>query len=191
MWTVTFQMFKLVLEKAEEQEVKLQHPLDHRKSKKVPEKHLFLLYCLCQSLWLCGSQWSEVAQSCLTLCNPVDCSLPGSSVHGILQSRILEWVTISFSRGSSRPGDQTRVSRIGGRRFNLWDTDHNKLWKILKEMGIPDHLTDLPLEKPICRSGSNSWNWTWNNRLVPNRKRSMSRLYIVALLIYLLCRTTS
>ena len=42
---------------------------------------------------------SEVAQSCPTLCNPVDCSLPGFSVHGILQARILEWVAISFSRG--------------------------------------------------------------------------------------------
>ena len=40
-----------------------------------------------------------------------------------------------------------------------------------------------PLEKPICRSGSNSSNWTWNNRLVPNRKRNTSRLYIVTLLI--------
>ena len=57
-------------------------------------------------------------QSCLTLC-PMDSSPPGSSVHGILQARILEWVTISFSRGPSRPRDQTRVSRIGGRRFNL------------------------------------------------------------------------
>ena len=55
-------------------------------------------------------------------------------------------------------------------------------WKILKEMGIPDHC-DLPLEKSICRSGSNSYNWTWNNRLVTNRKRSPSRLYIVTLLI--------
>ena len=62
---------------------------------------------------------SEVAQSCLTLCDPVDCSPPGLSIHGILQARILEWVTISFSRGSSQPRDQTRVSRIGGRRFNL------------------------------------------------------------------------
>ena len=42
---------------------------------------------------------------------------------------------------------------------------------------------ELPLEKPICRSGSNSYNWTWNNRLVPNRKRTMSSLYIVTLLI--------
>ena len=54
MWTVNFQMFKLVLEKAEEPEVKCQHPLDHQKSKRVPEK--LFLYWLCQSLWLCGSQ---------------------------------------------------------------------------------------------------------------------------------------
>ena len=46
-----------------------------------------------------------VAQSCPTLCHPMDCSPPGFSVHGILQARILEWVAISFSRGSSRPRD--------------------------------------------------------------------------------------
>ena len=57
--------------------------------------------------------------------------------------------------------------------------DPNKLWKILKETEIPH----LPLEKSVCRSGNNSQNWTWNNRLVPNRKRSMSRLYIVTLFI--------
>ena len=52
----------------------------------------------------------------------MDCSLPGSSLHGILQARVLEWVAISFSRGSSRPRDRTRVSRIPGRGFNLWAT---------------------------------------------------------------------
>ena len=67
-------------------------------------------------------KWSEVAQSCPTLCDPVDCSLAGSSIHGILQARILEQVAISFSRGSSRPRDLTQVSRIAGRRFNLWAT---------------------------------------------------------------------
>ena len=65
---------------------------------------------------------SSVAQSCLTLCNPMDCSLPGSSVHRILQVRILEWVAISFSRGSSQPRDQTRVSHIVGRCFTIWAT---------------------------------------------------------------------
>ena len=63
---------------------------------------------------------SEVAQSCLTLCDPVDCSSPGSSVHGVLQASKLEWVAISFSRGSSWPRDWTQVSRIADRRFNLW-----------------------------------------------------------------------
>jgi len=60
-----------------------------------------------------------VAQSCLTLCDPMDCSLPGSSFHGILQARVLEWVAISFSRGSSQPRDGTQVSRIPGRHFNF------------------------------------------------------------------------
>ena len=66
--------------------------------------------------------YSEVAQSCPTLCNPMDCSPPGSSLHGIFQARILEWVAFSFSRGSSRPTDQTQVSCIVGRRFTLWAT---------------------------------------------------------------------
>ena len=51
-------------------------------------------------------------QSCLTICDPMDCSPPGSSVHGVLQARILEWISISFSRGSSQPGDQTHVSHV-------------------------------------------------------------------------------
>ena len=61
---------------------------------------------------------SEVIQSCLTLCNPMDCSLPGSPIHGIFQARVLEWVAISFSR------DRTQVSRIviAGRRFTVWAT---------------------------------------------------------------------
>ena len=62
-------------------------------------------------------KWSEVAQLCLTLCDPVDCSLPGSSVHGVFQARVLEWVAIAFSRGSSGRRDWTRVSCIAGRHF--------------------------------------------------------------------------
>ena len=58
-----------------------------------------------------------VAQSCLTLWDPIDCSPPGSSVHGILQARILKWVAIFFSRGSSQPRDQTHVSHTAGRFF--------------------------------------------------------------------------
>ena len=80
------------------------------------------------------AQWSEVAQSCLTLCDPVDWSLPSFSVHGILQARILEWVTISFSRGSSRPRGRTQVSHIGGRCFNLWATREAELWMSYQNM---------------------------------------------------------
>ena len=60
---------------------------------------------------------SEVAQSGPTLCDPMGCSLSGSSVHGIFQARVLEWIAISFSRGSSQPRNRTQVSHIAGRRF--------------------------------------------------------------------------
>ena len=63
-----------------------------------------------------------VAKSCLILHDLMDCSPPGSSVHGILQARILEWVVISFSRGSSQPRDWTGISCIAGRFFTVWAT---------------------------------------------------------------------
>ena len=62
---------------------------------------------------------SELAQLCPTLCDPMDCSLPGSSVRGIFQAIVLEWIAISFSRGSSLPRDPTQVSRIVDRRFTI------------------------------------------------------------------------
>ena len=60
-----------------------------------------------------------VTQSCPTLCDPMDCSPPGSSVHGILQARILEWVAISFSRGSSQPKELTQVSCTADRFLTI------------------------------------------------------------------------
>ena len=63
-----------------------------------------------------------VAQSCPTLCNSTDCSLPGFSVHGILQAGIPEWTAIPFSRGVSQPRDETLVSCIAGRFFTVWAT---------------------------------------------------------------------
>ena len=68
--------------------------------------YLVLLVCVCVCVCECVCIHVCVcvcAQSCLTLCNPMDCSPPGSSVHGIFQARILEWVAISSSRGSSQP----------------------------------------------------------------------------------------
>ena len=65
--------------------------------------------------WIAGlKDMYKLTQSCLTLCDPMNCSLPGSSVHGILQATILEWVTMPSSRGSSQPRGQTWVSRIAG-----------------------------------------------------------------------------
>ena len=150
----------------------------------------------------------KVAQSCPTLCNPMDCSLAGSSVNGILQATILQWVAVPFFRGSSWPRDQTQVSSIAGRFFTVWATrevqrqrnqrsncqhpldnrksrkipekniyfcfidyakafdcvDHNKLWKVLQEMGIPNHLTWLlrnlyTSQEAIVTTGHGTMNW--------------------------------
>ena len=84
----------------------------------------FLQICV-HSLFTLDAALSQkvlVSQWCLTLCNPMDCSLPGSSVHGILQARILEWVAILFSKGSSWPRDQILLSCIAGRFFTVWAT---------------------------------------------------------------------
>ena len=79
-----------------------------------------------QMLTLTFMSWCDVkvkvSQSCLTLCDPKDCSLPGFSVHGILQARTMEWVTVPFARASCLPRDQTQVSRIAGGFFTVWVT---------------------------------------------------------------------
>ena len=76
--------------------------------------------CVCVCVCVC------VSQSCPTLCDPMDCSPPHSSIQGILQARILEWVAIPFSKGSSQPRDRTRVSCIAGGFFTAW-----AIWKYL------------------------------------------------------------
>ena len=68
---------------------------------------MFVIVCFKSSLYGCS-----IAQPCLTLCDPMDCSLPGSSVHGIFQTRILEWLAGSYSRGSSQPRDRSSISYV-------------------------------------------------------------------------------
>ena len=114
------------------------------------------------SIWTTSESENGVTQLCPTLFDPMDCSLTGFSIHGILQARILEWVTISFSRGSSRPRYRTLVSCIGGRRFNLWATreDHDKPRCILNSRDIA-LLTKVHLVKamifPVVMYGCKSW----------------------------------
>ena len=94
-------------------------------------------------------KWSEVKLlSRVWLCDPMDCSLPGSSVPGILQAGILEWVAISFSRRSSQPRDRTWVSRIAGRRFTIWATrEVPRVWQRIRWLdGITDSM-DMRLSK--------------------------------------------
>ena len=84
------------------QPTRLLHPWDSQGKNTGMGGH-FLLQCMKVK------SESEVSQLWPTLCNPMDCGLPGSSVHGIFQARVLKWVAISFSRGSSRPRDGIRV----------------------------------------------------------------------------------
>ena len=116
----------------------------------------------------------------------------------ILQARLQQYmnhelpdVQAGFRKGRGTRYQIDNICRIIKKAKNIYFcfidcakafdcVDQNKLWKILKEIGIADH---LPSEKSVCRSRSNSYNWTWNSRVVPNQERSTSRLYIVTLLI--------
>ena len=68
-----------------------------------------------------------ITQLCMTLCDAMECSPPGSSVHGILQARILEWVAFPFSRGSSWTKGWIQVSHITGRFFTVWATRETQI----------------------------------------------------------------
>ena len=90
---------------------------------------------------------AKLLQSCPTLCNSMDYSLPGSSVHGIFQARILEWIAISFSRGSSWPRDLTQVSCLASGFFTT------------EPLGKPLFSSAHPLNQWFSTSGINSHLW--------------------------------
>ena len=81
-----------------------------------------------------------VAQTCPTFGNPMDCSPPGSSVHWILWARILEWVAVSFCRGSSWPRDWTQDSWIAGRFFTIWATGKSQSHSVVSHSLWPHEL---------------------------------------------------
>ena len=92
------------------------------------------------------------AHLCLTLCDPVDCSPPCSSVHRIFQARVLEWVAISFSRGSSRPRDQTQVSRIVSKMLYHLSHQGNANLNISLSFRKPFHGSSLPCCCSVAQS---------------------------------------
>ena len=100
---------------------------------------------------------SEVTQSCPTLSDPMDCSLPGSSDHGIFQARVLEWDAIAFS--------EKNIYFCFIDYAKAFDcVDNNKLWKILKEMEILDYLTCLLRnlyagQEATVRTGHGTMDW--------------------------------
>ena len=111
----------------------------------------------------------------------MDCSLPGSSVHGILQAGILAWVAIPFSRGSSRPRDQTQVSLIAGRFFTVWAIREALVQELLlshlsrvwlcatPSLGFPrqEHWSVLPFPSP----GHKSEKWKWSRTVMSDSSR--------------------
>ena len=136
---------------------------------------------LFQSCGHCCESESAVAQSCPTLCDPMDCSLPGSSFHGILQARVLEWVVISFSRGSSRPRDRTQVSRIPGRCFNLSATREGRFTQFSedKESINPVH-THIPARHNLFTAWSiygHPNTTAWEKTLAEKKQRNNQKAY--------------
>ena len=102
------------------------------------------IYVLSPHLGLCCCCYCcSVAKSCHTVCYPMDGSPPGSSVHGILQARILEWGAIAFSRGSSRPRDRTQVSHIAGILYQLSHQGSPQIssayLRLKDDLGFKDH----------------------------------------------------
>ena len=103
-----------------------------------------------------------VTQLCLTLCDAMDCGLPGSSVHGILQTRILEGVVIPFSKGSSWPRDWTQVSCIAGGFFTIWATREAPWYEC-----IPSNLICWNLTPKVMALGDGVlWKWFSSVRLL-------------------------
>ena len=85
---------------------------------------MWIGYFVCEFHSITGKQYCQKWKSLsrFWLCNPIDCSLPGSSVHELLQARVLEWIASPLSRGSSQPRDRIQVSRITGGFFTVWAT---------------------------------------------------------------------
>ena len=115
--------------------------------------------CVCVCVCVCVKVKILVTQSCLTLWDPVDYSPPGSSVHGISQARILGWVVIPLSRGSSQSRGQTQVSCLAGRFFTIWAT---------REASVCC----------VCLQSWKEWYREWGGRCWPSWVVSGNRVFL-------------
>ena len=107
------------------------HSSSVHKSQKVETTQIFIHWTSAKMRHVHIMEWKVkvlLSQWCLTICSPMDYSSPGSSVHGILQARILEWGAIPLSRGSSWPRNQTQVSHTVGRFSTVWATREAPVW---------------------------------------------------------------
>ena len=132
--------------------------------------HIFIyMMCVCVCVCVCvHAQW------CQTLSDPMDCSLPGSSVHGILQARILEWVAISFSKGSLQPKDWTWVPCIAGRFPASESLGKPPVLGSWCRIELNSHIPCWCL-RFACWVGSPThrcWNWVQEPLLVSNKSSS-------------------
>ena len=141
---------------------KLMVQLRHSSSQQIFNKSQQCAKRHCFRSWVYSESESEVSQPCPTFCDPMDCSLPASSVHGILQARTLEWVAISFTWGSSRPRDRTRVSGIAGRRFNL-----NEYTLRATKQGLSPQRDCIPGEADMQRKKFFNHLQSYNSCLTP------------------------
>ena len=151
-----------------------------------------------------------LTQSCRTLYSPMVCSPPGSSVHGILQARILEWVAILFSKAASQPRDQTWVSHIAGTFFTVWATKEDpddgdskvhfnfrdvKIWKKKKVCySSENHMPRLSVHishgtmvfGSLWKNWSSLFNQSWieanDSQSSTKKKKKMWSPYIIATL---------
>ena len=119
----------------------------------------FLSFCVCLCVCVCARAWVR-AQPCPTLCDPLDCSLSDSSVHGFFQARVLEGVAISFSRGSSWCRDRTRISCIGRQILYLcatWEAQSNHISLLTWEKAWSKNKRELRKHPNSFPSYINKW----------------------------------
>ena len=108
----------------------------------------------------------KVIQLCPTLCDPMNCSLPDSSVHGILQTRILEWVAIPSSKGSFQPMDWYQVAHIEGRYFTIWATGMPLKLPQIVTFKILKACIWIPPPRPrVCLGPQCDWTQRWSSQV--------------------------